>query len=754
MKYNFLVYTLFCFFITTIPFCAKAFNHENYFLIFSDTEPDSLDLSTSKQIIRLNEITVSANRWEQPIKKIPQKISILTKEDALLYQPQTSADLLEATGDVFIQKSQMGGGSPMIRGFSANSLLLVVDGIRMNNAIYRSGNLHNIIQIDLFSIGSTEVIFGPGSLIYGSDALGGVISFQTAKRDFTDSDSLTFDGQVIARTSSANKEKTFNLQLSASNKRWGFLSNITYSKFGDLKMGTNGDKHNYLRNNYVERIDGVDNIVANHDPYVQVFSGYKQINILEKIAFKINAKNTLTYTLLISDLGEVPRYDRLIATRGGKLRFAEWYYGPQNWTLNSLQFLNETNHLIVDKTNITIAYQKYNESRHSRNIGSILRTNQYEDVSIWSINADFEKETDVFTFFYGLEYYFNDVTSTANGQNIQTNIDTASNTRYPDGDNYYHAASVYLNTQVQLKENTFITGGIRYSHINNRSTIVNNSMSLPNTDFKLNTGALTFALGAVHHIESVRSRFALNVSSGFRAPNLDDLAKVFESEPERVMIPNPDLESEYAYNVDLSYDQELFERLFIKLTGFYTYVDNVMVRRATTLNGQDSIMHNGEMSAVYSETNTAHANIYGLSVQLVAQITHNLFFKQYFTFMGGEDSDGLPIRHVSPIFGSTRLEFRFKNLSSELFAQYNGKISYGNLADSERSKTDMYATDKNGNPYSPGWWTLNYRIRYQINQYLIATAGIDNITDNLYRPYSSGIVAAGRNFMVSMQVNF
>jgi hemoglobin/transferrin/lactoferrin receptor protein len=93
--------------------------------------------------------------------------------------PQTSADLLANSGHVFVQKSQLGGGSPMIRGFSTNRVLITVDGIRLNNAIFRGGNVHNVISINPFNIEKTEIILGSGSVIYGSDAIGGVMNFYT-----------------------------------------------------------------------------------------------------------------------------------------------------------------------------------------------------------------------------------------------------------------------------------------------------------------------------------------------------------------------------------------------------------------------------------------------------------------------------------------------------------------------------------------------------------------------------------------------
>ena len=135
-------------------------------------------------IKQLDEVFISFNKWEQNSKEIPNMIEKVNLRDARLRNPQTTADLLGQIGSVFIQKSQLGGGSPMIRGFATNRVLMVVDGVRMNNAIYRSGNIQNIISIDPLSLDGAEVVFGPGSLIYGSDAIGGVMDFHTLEPKF------------------------------------------------------------------------------------------------------------------------------------------------------------------------------------------------------------------------------------------------------------------------------------------------------------------------------------------------------------------------------------------------------------------------------------------------------------------------------------------------------------------------------------------------------------------------------------------
>ena len=167
-------------------------------------------------VLDLDEVVISFNKWEQNRKEVPNMIEKVNLRDARLRNPQTTADLLGQIGSVFIQKSQLGGGSPMIRGFATNRVLMVVDGVRMNNAIYRSGNLQNIISIDPLTLEGAEVVFGPGSLIYGSDAIGGVMDFHTITPAFAESKKLQFKGSSTLRYATANKENTFHTDFNLS----------------------------------------------------------------------------------------------------------------------------------------------------------------------------------------------------------------------------------------------------------------------------------------------------------------------------------------------------------------------------------------------------------------------------------------------------------------------------------------------------------------------------------------------------------
>ena len=220
----------------------------------------------------LDAIVVSASKFEQNRREVPQKVVSIKSSDIVFKTPQTSADLIESSGQVFVQKSQLGGGSPMIRGFATNRLFLSVDGVRMNNAIFRSGNIQNIISIDPFAIQQTEIIAGPGSVIYGSDAIGGVMNFYTKKPKLSLSDKLEFNSQVAVRYSSASNEKAVHAEASLGANKWGYLTSVSYTDFDDLKMGRHGPD-DYLRPEYVVNTNNGDQIQPNDNPRIQRFSG-------------------------------------------------------------------------------------------------------------------------------------------------------------------------------------------------------------------------------------------------------------------------------------------------------------------------------------------------------------------------------------------------------------------------------------------------------------------------------------------------
>ncbi len=706
----------------------------------------------------LDEVVMSVSKWEQQKKDIPNKIAIIDARDIAFVNPQTSADLLQNSGKVFVQKSQLGGGSPMIRGFATNRLLLSVDGVRMNNAIFRGGNLQNVISIDPYSVKSTEIIFGPGSVIYGSDAIGGVMNFYTKKAEFSNSDSLSFSGNASYRFASANLENTLHVDVNLGKKKWAFLTSASYNNFDDMKMGSHGPD-SYLRKEYVSTVNGMDVLVPNNNTKVQNPTGYNQFNLMQKIAYKPN--NTWQYDLGLhySETSDYARYDRLIRpnSAGDGLRSAEWFYGPQKWFMGNLQMNKRGKGIFYDGLKITTAYQHFEESRNDRGFQDIIRYSTEEKVDALSTNIDFEnKKIGNLRLYYGGEYIFNKVGSMGSQENVETNEISASASRYPDGSTWQTLAG-YVHGEYKAKPNFTLLSGLRYSHVWIDAVFDKTYYPFPFDDANLNNDALTGSLG-FSWFPKADLQVTFNGSTGFRAPNIDDVGKVFDSEPGAVVVPNPDLEPEYAYNVELGVQKNFNDKVVLKSAAFYTYLVDALVRRDYLFNGEEEIIYNGEMSNVQAIQNAAKAFVYGFEFGAEAFLTDNFSVESNLTFTEGieEEDNGTesPGRHVSPTFGDLHLIYKNQRLKTDLFVNYNGEVSFYDLATSERSKEYIYASDADGNPYSPSWYTLNLRSQYEISNALKVSLNLENFTDQRYRSYSSGVSAPGINLIIGLAYRF
>ncbi len=705
---------------------------------------------------QLQEIVISISKWEQQKRDIPQKIESISAAEIAKGNPQTSADLLQQSGKVFVQKSQYGGGSPMIRGFATNRVLLSVDGVRMNNAIFRGGNIQNIISIDPFSVKNVEVLFGPGSVIYGSDAIGGVMNFYTKTPRYARTDTLEVQGNAAYRTATASNEQTVHGDIALASQKWAMLTSLTYNSFGDLRMGLHGPD-SYLRPGYVVRENGQDVYRPNEDPRTQVPTGYQQWSFMQKVGYRPNNSWSFDLGLHYSRTSDYPRYDRLIrpADNEAGLRSAEWQYGPQIWGMANLQMAHKGTNTFYDRLKLSAAYQYFQESRTDRSFQDPIRYESREQLDAYSLNLDFEnRKMGNFNLFYGAEYVFNGVDSKGEEENINTSEQVPGPSRYPD-DSSWLSLAAYVNSTYRLKPNLTLLAGLRYSHFWIDADFEQDFYPFPFEDARLNSGALTGSLG-LSWFPHENTQITANTSTGFRAPNIDDVGKIFDSEPGSVVVPNPDLQPEYAYNFEIGLRQNVGDKLVLKGSAYYTYLSNALGRRDYTFNGQDTIVYNGVPSKVQAIQNASSAFVYGVEFGFDATLHEFWAFRGNLTLAEGEEeeADGniTAARHVAPTFGNLELAWDKYPWQAGVFMNYNGEIPFDDLALSERAKPFIYATDANGNPYSPSWYTLNLRASYTLWDRYQLTLTMENLTNQRYRPYSSGIAAAGFNVIAGFNV--
>lgn len=702
----------------------------------------------------LEEVVLSVSKFEQKKGEITQKIASITSEDIMFSNPQTSADLLESSGNVYIQKSQLGGGSPIIRGFSTNRLLIAVDGIRFNTAIFRGGNVQSVISIDPFSVDRTEVVLGPGSVIYGSDAIGGVMNFYTKKAKFSFEEGTSISGNATARYATASNEKTGHVDFNIGLKEWAFLTSVSYTDFDDLKMGKYGPD-DYLRPEYVETINGEDVIVANEDPRLQVPTGYDQINAMQKIRFMPSDNWDFNLGLFYTTTSDYPRYDRLIREKDGQLSSAVWDYTPQEWMNGNLMITNKETSF-YDKSILTLSYQNFKEGRKDRDFGDEILYETKEKVDAYTSALDFIKKFGKSKLFYGLEYVYNKVNSNGKQTNINNGDTSETASRYPDGSTWQSMAA-YVSLQSKLAENLSVQLGLRYNHILLYANFDTPFYDFPFTEADINTGALTGSAGINWQASDILN-WRINFSTAFRAPNIDDVGKIFDSEPGSVVVPNPDLKPEYAYNGEIGANLNFENIVLIDVTGYMTFLEDALVRRDFSIDGESEIMYQGELSNVQAIQNGGEAEIYGFEAGVEINFTENLQFNSQYNFTGGyqveEDGSKVAARHVAPQFGNAHLVWKCEKLKLDAYTIYNGQFDYEDLAPEEQNKAYLYALDENGNPYSPSWYTLNFGAQYQFTKALQVNVTLENITNQRYRTYSSGITAAGTNFITAISYHF
>ena len=725
----------------------------------------------------LSEVVISASKFPEKKLNIAQRIDVISSKYISKVNAQNTGDLLMNTGNVFVQKSQQGGSSPVIRGFEASRVLLVVDGVRLNNLIYRAGHLQNAITVDQNMLSSMEVLYGPASTIYGSDALGGVVHFRTKDPVLSNNGTTLVKGSGFVRYSSANNETTVHEDINLGWKKFAWLQSFTYSDFGDMMMGKNYND-DYLtfgrRDSFMTRINGIDSVVKNPDPQVQKFSGYKQWDLLQKLLFKQSEKVSHSLNVQYSTTTNVPRYDRLQDKRNGTLRYAEWYYGPQERLLAAYD-LSIAKAGWFDNINLNLNYQAIEESRYTRDYRRYDRLDgRVEKVNVAGFVLDTRKIWGSNELTLGADGQFNTLKSTALRVNINTGASQKLDTRYPNGDNTQLNAGLFAQHIYKFKNKKLVLNdGLRLQTIRLHSTIADNSFfSLPFTEINQNNTTVTGNVGLVY-LPVSGTKLSVNFASGFRAPNVDDLAKIFESSTaaRQVVVPNAEIKPERTYNIDLGISQTISNSVRIEVSAFYTWFRNALVKAPYRLNGQDSIDYNGVRSQVLANTNANKAYLYGVSAALYATVAKYITFSSQINFTRGrfetdqnknssvyeKQSDGSyalvskkvsskPLDHIPPVFGKTSISYQKNKVMAEVFALYNGwkKLDQYN-ADGEDNA--QYATADG----MPGWITFNLRTSYSFKPVTLQFA-IENIFDRNYRYFASGFSAPGRNFIIAARV--
>ncbi|MDP5105578.1 MAG: TonB-dependent receptor [Polaribacter sp.] len=729
----------------------------------------------------LDEIVISVFKKDEKTKRIAEEIAVLSTSDIEKISPQTSADLLAAIPGIKVQKSQFGGGSPVIRGMESNRVLLVVDGVRMNNAIYRKGHLQNAITIAPNMLDKTEVVFGPSSVIYGSDALGGVIHYYTKTPKLAEVDKVS--SQFFSRFSTVNQEITTNVAAEVSFSNWASFTSISYSDFGDLTIGKNRN-HGFEDWGkvfyYTENVNGNynENPTKNANPNTLRNTNYNQTDVLQKFFVSLSKNTDLKINLQYSTSSDIQRFDRLMelkdVTDVSSLKFSEWYYGPQKRLLISSQLDINPYKNWLERGSLTVAYQNIVESRVQRKFGSLERAYRDENVDVFSVNGDFSvplTEDETRTLSYGFEVAYNELTSTSYGKTLQiTNgeingfsDDFKVQSRYPDGGSNYLSSAVYLDYRQNINPKSTLNSGIRYTNTNLHATWLDQTfIQLPETEISSNHSAVTATLGYVY---KPSKNWQLNsvLSSGFRSPNIDDVGRVREKSGD-VTVPNIDVKPEFAYNAEIGIQKYFNNRKFrLGANVFYTLLDNYIIRDSFTMNGSNQVLFDGEYGNVVANQNRGNAYITGYTISYLGKLSNVFNTSGFITYTKGRTYDTEePMSSIPPLFGQFEINYTKDKIEVGAALRFNSKkdIADFNITEGIDNHDLTPVINPNAtNPKdiyfgTPSWITLGLNSRYAVNEKFSVQARLDNIFDEHYIEFASGVSSPGRNLSVSVVANF
>jgi len=757
-----------------------VFSHISYALkskLKSDLKGKNYTVYLTRQSEQLDEVVLSVFKGQAKTKRVAEQVAVITSKEIQQLSPQTTADLLASVPGIKVQKSQMGGGSPVIRGMESNRVLLVVDGVRMNNAIYRKGHLQNAITVSPNQLDRTEIIFGPSSVIYGSDALGGVIHYYTKIPKL--SEKLKVCTSFFNRFSSVNNEITTNASVEISTKKWGSFTSVSFSDFGDLKMGKNrshgfddwGKVFEYSENtnDYFAATANV-----NSDPNVQRNTGYNQTDLLQKFFIPLSEKTDLKLNFQYSTSSDIPRFDRLDEQSGGTLKFAEWYYGPQERILISPQLDINPGKGWIDQGTFTLAYQNIQESRIQRRFGSLDRSYREENVDIFSINGDFSAaltKSENRSISYGFEFSHNDVSSNSFGRTLDVSgnqINGFSNeflvqSRYPDGGSSYMSSAAYVGYRQDLNSKSTLNTGVRFTRTHLEATWIDQTfIMLPETAVAIDNSAFTATLGYVY---KPNKNWQINsvISSGFRSPNIDDVGRVREKAGD-VTVPNIHVNPEFAYSAEIGIQKYFNDRKFrIGFNTYYTLLDHYIIRDQFTVNGSSQVLFDGELGNVVANQNRGTAYIFGYTANYQGKISDKITTSGFVTYTKGRTYDtDEPLSSIPPLFGQFDVNYTNEKLQLGATLRFNSKkdISDFNFREGIDNHeltpiVDPSATEDIDIYFgSPSWITLGFNSSYAFNENWKLQGMVSNLFDEHFREFASGISAPGRNFSFSLITTF
>jgi len=655
------------------------------------------EISLKPAVIQLNQQTVTTGqRTESADFERPEVTTVLTSRDLIQRAPRSAPEALFGSTGVWIQKTNHGGGSPFIRGLTGQQTLLLVDGIRLNNATFRSGPNQYFNTIDPQSISQIEVVRSSGSVAYGSDAIGGVVNVLTKTPQFSDRPVVT--GSFFGKAATQGMEYSARTELGFATNSVAVMGGLAYRKFGNLVAGKG---------------------LGRLSP-----TAYNQLSGDIKARFRLSDRTvaTLAYQDLQQD--SVPVYHRV------KLENYRYFqFNPQRRQLAYARLERFYSFKFLQSLQLTASWQQQTEGRQSRRNANPTAIYERDQTSTTGLTLLAVAEPASFWRMQnGVDWYADQVRSSRNDVNTTTGVSVSKRGLYPDKASMNSLALFSLHTVTISR--LVLTAGARYQA---------NQIMIPETptgDAIIRPSALVGNLGAsLAVLPSVR--LIGSVQSAFRAPNIDDLGTLGIVDF-RYEVPNANLRPERSLNTELGVKVR-HKKLSATVLGYHNKLTDFISR---VRRGQDSL----QGYPVHVKENSAKSFIRGLEAEVEYGITARLVGYAGATYTYGQNvTANEPFRRIPPLNGRIGLAYQSSGWwvrAEGLMAGAQTRLARGDVSDNRIAKGG-----------TPGWQIINLNGGYRW-QFVTISAELQNLTNEAYRTHGSGVDGVGRSVWLSVLVNW
>jgi outer membrane receptor protein involved in Fe transport len=664
---------------------------------------DPVEFALDPAAIRIDEsVIVVADRQERAEVDTPRSTTVIGRTVLDERAARTTPEARENHPGGWVQKTDHGGGAPFFRGLVGNQILVLIDGIRLNNATFRLGPNQYANTIDSFSLERIEVLRGSGSVAYGSDAIGGAVNLVTTKPSLSPGGVET-GGAFATRLAGQGMEASVRADGYVSGRALAARGGVTYRAFGDL--------------------------VAGGDLGTEAPSAYEEADVDGSVVWAATSRTRVTGVFQNVHQFDVPRYDQ-VAQRG----YEVYSFVPQIRRLGYVEIDQRVGAGWLDSARLTASWHRSEEGRVRRRSGSVVETRESDVVSTLGLSVDLRGRVSPWlSWSGGFESYDDVVRSWRKDTNLTTGASVALRGLYPDGSTRTSLAGFLMGTAKARRLTLDV--GARYTA---------DDVQADDPVFgpaSISPSAVTGSVAAGYALTSAVSVFG-SVAQAFRAPNIDDLSTLGAFDY-GIEVPPVGLNPERSLAIEGG-AKVVSSRVSAAMSVFRIGLRDLIDRIPATLNGSARL----DGQDVYTRANIGEGYVQGLEAEFEWRVTRSVSVSGFAaTTYGRQAAADIPLRRIPPTNSLLSARYLWRRGSwaeaSVRAATKQDRLAPGDVAD--------HRIPPGG---TPGWVVANISAGVPVARRLELSGGVANVFNEAYRVHGSGVDGPGRHVWLSARVLF